>query len=520
MKLGSHVLMGFSLLVVFWGQGCGEDETSIQSLEKAIQKEMDTGNVPGVAVAVIQNGEVTMTRGFGSKRPGGSHAAQAGTLFRIGSTTKILTSIGVLQLVDKGQLDLETPITAYLSQFTFERDPNWASTIKVRHLLTHSSAVNDGIATPMEQQKDVSLSEYVHGDFAKSNYLMAPAGRMFNYSNPNFMLAGLLIEKVSGLKYADYIKKNVLIPLGMHRTYFDPGEVISDGDYSCGRMTRGVDDPREICPDAYDNHWAQPAGFAFSNVDDLAKLMLFLRNGNEQVLSNTWLAEMTAPQMDTEMLLDFVSYGFGLFVTEKFSLEGSWYASRIVEHGGDIPGFSSSFYYAADLDLGLIVLANADLVHFQASLQVALQSLAELPAPIQEPDLSIHPETFVEFVGEYFDAQWAGQVLITQEDGNLMIEVPAADSESVDYDHKLIPIGPDNFVVNVEGNSLVLTFLRDPQGRVEYLRTRLLVAERTTQTYEKSFVRPTFHQNNWRPRLRALEPALPSLSWWIPAVRA
>jgi len=105
---------------------------------QAIEQEMATYNVPGAAVAIVEGGEVTFARGFGSKHPHYEDPVEASTLFRIGSVTKALTAVGLLQLVDQNAVDLHAPITDYLPDLSFARDANWAPSITVRQLLTYT----------------------------------------------------------------------------------------------------------------------------------------------------------------------------------------------------------------------------------------------------------------------------------------------------------------------------------------------------------------------------------------------
>lgn len=155
------------------------------------------------AIAVVEDGEITFARGFGSKHPTMMDPVRATTLFRIGSVTKVLTAAVLLQQVAEGRVSLDDPITTPLPTFAFDDDPSWAPSILIRHLLTHASGVVDyGTAeVPPDQQADGALETFLLGEFGRIAYLMAPSGRMWNYSNPNFCLAGLVAQQVSGTSY-------------------------------------------------------------------------------------------------------------------------------------------------------------------------------------------------------------------------------------------------------------------------------------------------------------------------------
>ncbi len=467
--------------------GSGGDPTRFEPLVESLQNELDDLGVPGVAVAVIEGGKVTFSQGFGSKHPDTVDPVQPTTLFRIGSVNKMLTSVGLLQLVEQGQVTLDAPITDYLTEFSFSQDPNWAPSIKVQHLLAQTSAIFDylEIDVAVGYKADNALANYLNGVFETFAYLMAPAGRMYNYSNPNFMLAGLLTETVSGQYYREYLDQHVFTPLGMDRTFFLPANVLADGDYAYGDTVHWeTGDPLVAAPDSYDNAWARPAGYAFSSVLDLAKLVLFLRNGNTQVLADAQWQAMQQPQFDTEELLDLKHYGYGLFIDNGFFINGTdsdYYNMKMISHGGDISGFAADVYYVPDLDFGFVTLANGDGGHFRQSLAVAIETLCALPAPAQSPDLTIDPDTFDLFTGEYYDEHSVGTIEVTRQANVLYVSIPALDAGSVPYQANLLPYRPNNFVLYIQNFPLVVTFIMNEQGTAaEYFRTRAFVATRVS----------------------------------------
>jgi CubicO group peptidase (beta-lactamase class C family) len=336
------------------------------------------------------------------------------------------------------------------------------------------------LEVPPSQQADNALASFLNGGFGQVTYLMAPAGRMYNYSNPNFMLAGLVTETVSGEYYRPYLDEHVFTPLGMDRTFFLPDEVIADGDFAYGDTVHWETlEPMVAGPDAYENAWARPAGFAFSSVLDLAEFVLFLRNGNAEVLGDAEREAMQQPQIDTEEMLSYVHYGHGLMIDTGFFLGPlEFFELRKVAHGGAIPGFAADVHYVPALDFGFITLANTDGAYFSSSFEIALKTLCELPPPATRPDLDEDPANYDDYAGEYLDPYGVGTIIVTREGDELRVSMPDLDQAGISYDSLLLPYAPRNFLFTLEGYWILLTFILDAQGTGEYFRTRYFVGTR------------------------------------------
>ena len=459
-----------------------------QPTVNAIVQEMKDLDIPGAAVAIVEGDETTFAAGIGSKHPYHNDPVQPTTLFRIGSVTKTLTAIGLLQVIEQGFVDLNAPITDYLPDFSFAYDANWAPSITIRNLLTHTSAICDYVELDAPGFKDDdALSTYFNGSYGESlyAYLLAPPGRMFNYTNTGYALAGLVTESVSGTYYRHYIRENVLAPLGMTRTFFLPEEVMADGDFAYGSTLHWeTGEPFVVEPNSYDNGWGRPAGWAFSNVLDLTEIVKFLRTGQPDVLTDEWRIAMQEPQVDWEMFLDLIHYGYGLMVEEAgffHPTESYFYRLRIVSHGGDVLGFSADLYYVPDLDFGFVALTNAYVSHLDKSFKTALTTLCEMPAPSSVPDLSMTSDDYANYAGHYYDPFAVGDIFVEVNNGQLTVEIPMFDDIGQAYSNTLIPNTPNNFVLVLYGARefdvlpLPVTFILDGDGVSEYFRNRSFV---------------------------------------------
>lgn len=450
-------------------------EPRFEALAQQIDSERALLGAPGAAVVVMEHGEITFAHGFGTRSPGGEIAVDAGTLFRIGSVTKVLTATAVLQQVATGDPALDAAVTTAIPEFAVLAPAGGATGIRVRDLLQQSSALADYLLID-DRHDDAALDEYLTGEYRSIAYLMAPPGVMWNYSNPNFFLAGLVAERAAGVGYRELLRDEVLRPLGMTRTVFLGDEVLADGNYAVGQS--GAD---EIAPDSYDNAWGRPAGYAFSSVHDLARFIQFLHDGDAAVLPHDERLAMQRSQVSTRLAADHVGYGHGLFIHDGVRLADGYHPVTLVEHGGDIPGFAASLFYVPSTGFAFIALASADGAHLDQSAALALEELAELPATVEVPaDLTVDPGSFASLAGGYLDALNAGRIEISVTDGEVRIAMPDVDEAGIPYDPVLTPTLPDNFTLTVQGTTLPVTFLRDPDGNPTYLRTRAFVAARST----------------------------------------
>ncbi|MFC1633771.1 serine hydrolase, partial [Planctomycetota bacterium] len=244
--------------------------------------------------------------------------------------------------------------------------------------------------------------------------------------------------------------------------------------------------PFIVEPNSYDNGWARPAGLAFSNVFDLAQIVKFLRDGHTDVLTDKMRIAMQEPQMDMEMFLDLLHYGYGLMVQEAgfyHPTEPYFYRMRIASHGGDVGGFSADLYYVPDLDFGFIALTNAFVSHLDISFATALTTLCKMPAPSSLPDLSMTPDDYARYPGQYFDPYNVGDVIVKLNNEQLTVEIPMYDEIGIVYSNTLLPNTPNNFIFYLYGLTqfdaypLSVTFILDNEGVSEYFRTRNFVGQ-------------------------------------------
>jgi CubicO group peptidase (beta-lactamase class C family) len=356
------------------------------AVDQCVTQSMAEVGTPGASVAVAMDGALILERGYGVTRRNGGTPVEADTFFRIGSITKQLTAAAVLQQVELGTVGLDDPVTEYVQEL--ELAGQWpADRITVRHLLTHSSAFPDLPFDPVGPTGDGALAAWAAAQ--DEVMLHAPPGVFWNYSNPNFNLAGLVVERASAVPYRRYMEEQVFAPAGMTRTTFDPAAVVADGNYSYGHFTWPGGFEMIYAPDDYDNAVYAPAGYAFSTAGDLVHWALTLIDGGGAVLAPSSARQMQSPQVDLELLPGF-SYGYGVFIEPFGDL-------TIREHGGNIWGWGAYLIWEHEHRFAVAVLANTFVSLPAAAFCIADYLLPQTPTP--DPPDPTDPSTWNRFEG-------------------------------------------------------------------------------------------------------------------------
>lgn len=438
----------------------------------------------GIAAAVVLDGRVVYRTGLGTVSPTSTQPVLTSTRFRFGSIVKTMTATAVLSLAREHRIDLHDPVTTLLPGFEMQGQPGWSDRLTAHRLLSHQGGIEDSGSLSGPQDDGALAAAFYDPAYLASVPLIVAPGTFYNYSNPNFALAGLLAETADGRPYRHVMQQRVFKPLGMKRTTFLPSTVLLDNDFAYG-----VIGSETVAPDAYDNAILRPAGFGWSTADDLAKYALFILHGNPRVLAPRHWRAMQSRQVDTLEFLDLQGYGYGLGVSKAASLldrdgQRRFYEGvKIVSHDGAIRGYRAFMVTLPAQRFGYVALINGD-----ASNPLVDQSLAcfrvaaaetivdRLPPPSPFPDPQIQPDRFVDYVGEYADIYGGRAIVTVTPAGELQVEFPDL---GIPYNPILQPVSRDNFGVHTGIGSFLLTGIRGSGNEIEYLRTRIAVLART-----------------------------------------
>ncbi len=314
------------------------------AVEAMAQQELVETKTPGCAVALVKGDQVVFMKGFGVTSVETGELVKSETLFRPGSSTKMLTAAALVGLAVEGKLDLNEPIGKLVPGL-----PPRVSQVTAHQLMCHKAGLLDETA-PTEGSHDESALGAGIKSWTDARMFTEP-GQINSYSNPGYWMAGYLVEVVSGQPYADAMDARLFRPLGMTRTTFRPLMAMTY-PLSQGHET-GLDKQPVVVRPMIDTVAQWPAGSVYTNVQDMSHFLIAFLNGGKfegkQVIDPRVIELMTtshAPYPDTKD-----SYGYGLQLSDTRGIH-MW------EHGGSRLGFGSTIRMAPDYRVGVVILTN------------------------------------------------------------------------------------------------------------------------------------------------------------------
>jgi CubicO group peptidase (beta-lactamase class C family) len=384
------------------------------NIDGFVTERMAAWSTPGLSLIIVEGDEVIYSRGYGFADLERERLMTENTPVVLGSTTKAMTTLAVMQLVEAGKVELDAPVTRYLLWFGIA-DARGAD-ITVRHILSHSSGFPWGDLFSGRADQEEELEAYVRS-LADVTLEAAPGSR-YGYSNDTFTIAGLIVQTVSGMAYEDYMYKNVFGPLEMNRTTFDVALAESWGLAQGYRNEYGVAAPYSVPFTDSEN----PAGKVMTSSAELGNYFIMLLNGGRfggaRIVSEASLAEMWTPVVPVE---EGISYGMAWYLVDVGAM-------RFVSHPGSVRTSGSRFVLVPEARLGVGVLSNISRPldpRNEVAESVALATLLFGDAPLRAPPAREAPASYVadpaawrEVVGVYASA--AGPVRIFLEGDRLL----------------------------------------------------------------------------------------------------
>jgi CubicO group peptidase (beta-lactamase class C family) len=361
----------------------------IDGLADLVDRWMAEHRNVGLAASVIQGEDIVWQYGTGvtSCEEGAAVPVTSTTLFRICSTTKLLTGTAIMRLVERGVLDLASPLSRWLPGFSFQ-ESDMAEKITLEHLLSHTS----GLPTFRGEivSRDPGGLELFVQDYLPTYPFLIPSGRAWLYSNAGLMFAAYIAQSVTGIPYSDLMQELVFDPLEMTRTTFDPLIAMT---YPFAQAHQETPDGKLEVVHAFTQNTAwDPAGGAISCVADLANLALMYLNGGSykgrQLLQPETVQRMQTPLVSLYTLND---EGYGLtFASERYK------GHSLVRHnGGGVAAYASCFYLAPENRIGVILLSNygsaLGLVHHL--LDQVLPTAAKPGSSVIQPSAAVPEES-------------------------------------------------------------------------------------------------------------------------------
>jgi CubicO group peptidase (beta-lactamase class C family) len=426
--------MRILLLLIFVFTASGEDGKLSGELDAYVASRVAARKFMG-AVLVSRDGQVVLKKGYGMANLELDVPNKPETKFRLGSITKQFVAVGILQLEEKGKLRVQEPICKYVPEC-----PDAWGKITIHHLLSHTSGIPNFTSFPdyaktwmLPSRPEQTMTRF------KNKPLDFQPGEKWSYSNSAYILLGYLLEKISGEKYEEYIRKYVLDPAGMADSGHDTHEAILK-NRAAGYSRRQGD---EWINSAYhDMTIPIGGGDLYSTVEDLYKW-------DQALMSNKILTSESREKMFTPVMNN---YGYGWGIDKQ-------YGRARYAHGGGINGFATFYARFPEQRAVVAVLGNMDFANSGeiASNLVRVLFGEKLVRPEDRKPVSIDSSKLGNYVGRY-EAASGQNATISVDGGKLMALISGSPREEV------LPEAADRFFYR--STDRVLVFERGTDGKV------------------------------------------------------
>ena len=469
-------------------------------LDDFVTRVMKTFEVPGIGLAIVKDGTVVVAKGYGVRKVGEPATVDGRTLFGIASNTKAFTATALGLLVEEGKIEWDAPVIRYLPWFRMS-DPFVTQELTVRDLLVHRSGLSLGAGDLLWWPP----STYNRGEIARRLQFL-PLARSFRsayaYDNVLYLVAGEVIEAMSGQSWEDFVSKRILAKVGMTGSNVLHSAAAAGGNVAAthARVDGTV---RPIAPFISDN--TNPAGGINTSAEDVAKWMNVqlahgrLADGSRLFSEATWrqLTTLVTPMPNPDPPAELAALKSG-FRGYALGFEARDYrGKKIVTHTGGLPGYVSKLTMVPEQQLGVAVLTNQEsgeafsVITFwildrlmnaeQTDWLAAFKALhdrgeAEVAAAEKKVsaarDATSKPSLPLErYAGTYTDA-WYGDVAMANESGRLVMRFTKSPSLVGDLEHYQF----DTFIVRWRDRELradaYVTFALNPDGTIDSAKMR------------------------------------------------
>ena len=312
-------------------------------IDDIARRVLASSGVPSVSIAIVQDGQIAYLQAYGDARLDPRIPARPEMRYSIGSISKQFTAAGVLLLAEQGKLSLDDPVSRFIPSLTR------ANEVTIRQLLSHTSGYQDywpqDYVPPFMLQS--ATADKILDLWARKPLDFDP-GTQWQYSNTNFAIAGLIIEKAAGVPLLQFLSKNIFVPLQMQSVIDINQDRLTETDPT-GYMRYGLG-PLRVAPKE-GKGWLFAAGELAMPAQDLAKWDI-------SIINQSLLKSISYRQMETAVLLKNglgTNYGLGVSVRREFG-------HRAIEHGGEVSGFTAHNMVFPDQRVAVVVLTNQDAV--------------------------------------------------------------------------------------------------------------------------------------------------------------
>lgn len=334
-----------------------------KTLENYIFKKMSDQGIVGLSINTVKDGKPDYKHAFGFRNLLKGTSATPNTIYCIGSLTKAFTASAIMQLSEKGALSLDDPIGKYLPlELTAMGEP-----VLIKHVLSHSSGLSalgyaEATLTAITDFSDQWLPISSPDDLivfmnGADEWAMAKPGERYAYLNEGFILLGSIVKAVSGMEYADYVKQNILEPLGMKRSTYYEHDILQDKDVATPYVSG---DNGEKVETRYPYGQMIADGGLMSNVVDLTRfIQMFISKRDPEtpkIITDESLKTMTTPKVKTSDIplgnADDRYYAYG------FRIKSGFFGYDLVYHSGSVFGSSAYMGFIPEKGIGVVIMAT------------------------------------------------------------------------------------------------------------------------------------------------------------------
>jgi CubicO group peptidase (beta-lactamase class C family) len=335
-------------------------------VDARLATEREDRKIPGLSAGVVYDQDLIWHKGYGNANRDKLIPANENTIYRVASITKLFTATMLMQLRDAGKVSLDDPIEKHLPEFKIKSEFSDARPATFRQVASHGSGLPREGAHQGWRSTTMPAIEDLLADLAQLD-MRLPVMTEPKYSNLGIAIMGHALSRVAGQRYDDYVRENILQPLGMTQSGFDPS-VYGDERAIGYHLAKGK---FEISP-VWDEKGFRPAGGLYSSVSDIARFIsLQFRDGpsgGKQILGGSSLREMQNPVLVSQ---DFeVGFGIGWGIRRVAG-------KKVIGHSGGLPGYTTNITLVPSMKLAVIVFTNTGTAPVEIS-----NGLLELLIPI------------------------------------------------------------------------------------------------------------------------------------------
>ncbi|WP_051569307.1 serine hydrolase domain-containing protein [Alkaliphilus transvaalensis] len=317
----------------------------INKIEDEVPKKLQEYGIPGAAIAIIHNGEVSWIEGFGVMDKGTNEAVTSKTVFQVASISKTVSAWGIMKLVDEGVINLDDPVEKYLTRWQLPTS-EYSEEVTVRSLLSHTGGLSVGGYAGNKELKEILIEDSLHGNLGSRyqvNLLYEP-GTKYQYSGGGYSVLQLLIEEVTGESFEEYMEKEVLLPLGMENSSFIWNSRI-DNNLTNAYGVLGETLPNYLFVE-------RAAAGLYTTVEDLATFLLAsIEPSTQNLLPSNRIALMT----EKTVLKNGTNISYGL----GYSIGTLSNGVKKLGHDGNNRGWCASILGSPVDGSGIVILTNS-----------------------------------------------------------------------------------------------------------------------------------------------------------------